>query len=240
MKRIAYPALAAALLLSACNLPGGSGAADPQPATAAALTVEAALNHGSTPLASPAAGSQAAPNAESTEPYTQPLIGVDDVVNCRTGPGVNYERVTQILPGDTVEIVGFYPPNYWIVSTDEGPCWVSGEFVTPSGSTSVVPTVTAPSTPEGNPPQNVSLQKWDIFCNYVTNEANVNIVWADKEGEDGYRIHRNGTAIAELPANSTQFSETIILLSGQSVGYNVIAFNALGATTSRTATMTCP
>ncbi|GAB1471767.1 hypothetical protein MASR2M66_26450 [Chloroflexota bacterium] len=152
---------------------------------------------------------------------------------------MNYERVTQILPADSVEIIGFYPPNYWIVSTDAGICWVAGEFVTPSGSIAAVPTVTAPPTPQGGAPDSVSLQKWDIFCNFATNEADITIRWADKDDESGYRVFRNNELIAELVGNSTEFKETITLLAGQSAGYYVVAFNAVGSTSSKTITLTC-
>lgn len=236
MKKIIGPALVMGILILSCNLPG-AGAPDPQVATAAALTVQAAINTSpnSEPLASPTAGGA----KEATPTYSKPMASVGEVTNCRTGPGVNYERVTQILPADLVEIVGFFPPNYWIVSTSAGNCWVSGEFTTPIGSYASVPTVTAPPTPQGSAPDNVSLQKWDISCNYETNEANVTIVWSDEDSESGYRIIRNGDLAAELSENSTVFQETIALLSGQSVGYNVIAFNAIGSTSSSTITLNC-
>ena len=230
----------AAFLISSCNLPAASSP-DPQIATAAALTVQAAINSGSVPLASPIAGSQTDSGTQSTPLASsgQPLASFEDVTNCRTGPGVNYERITQILPTDSVEIIGFYPPNYWIVSTDDGPCWVAGEFVTPSGSIAAVPTVTAPSTPQGGAPENVSLQKWDIFCNFATNDADITIRWADKDDETGYRVFRNNELIAELVANSTEFKETITLLSGQSVGYYIVAFNEVGNTSSKSITLNC-
>jgi hypothetical protein len=244
MKRFFYILLVASLLLSACNVPtSAEGAPAPDVATAAALTVEAALNNSnpvnndSSLLPSPTA--EAASGQTVTPSSGDPLASFEDVTNCRTGPGVNYERITQIQPGFAVEIIGFYPPNYWVVSTDKGECWVAGEFVTPSGSISAVPTVTAPPTPQGEAPQNVSLQKWDIFCNYVTNEAEVTISWVDKDDETGYRVVRNENVIAELAADTTQFKETITLLSGQTVGYSIIAFNGIGSTQSKTITLGC-
>jgi uncharacterized protein YraI len=238
MKKYSRLLLTASILLSACNLPVES-AADTGVATAAALTVEAAIENNQAPLASPTAESTSGSAQEATPTYSQPSASFEDVTNCRTGPGVDYERVMQIPPGVSVEIVGFFPPNYWVVQTDAGPCWVAGEFVTPAGSVSAVPTVTAPPTPEGGLPQNVSLQKWDIFCNYATNEANVTVIWADKEGETGYRVIRNDVLITELPADTTQFKETITLLSGQTVGYSIVAYNAAGSTSSKTITLGC-
>lgn len=243
MKQSIYLILSACVFLSSCNMPSSEAA--PDVATAAALTVEAALANDpnstdQTPLASPtvAPASDLATQTASTS-SGNPLASFEDVTNCRTGPGVNYERITQIQPGLAVEIVGFYPPNYWIVSTDAGPCWVAGEFVTPSGDYATVPTVTAPPTPEGGAPENVSLQKWDIFCNYVTNEAEITIAWADEEAETGYRVVRNDVVIVELSANTTQFQEVITLLSGQTVGYSIIAFNDAGQTQSKTISLGC-
>ncbi len=242
MKKLIYSLLTTSIFLSSCNIPT-SAATSPDVATAAAMTVEAALSNnpnsnGQTPLASPTAGS-ASDLATQTVSTGNPLASFEDVTNCRTGPGVNYERITQIQPGLAVEIVGFYPPNYWIVSTDAGPCWVAGEFVTPSGNYAAAPTVTAPPTPEGSTPENVSLQKWDISCNYVTNEAEITIAWADQEDETGYRVVRNDIVIAELSANATQFQEVITLLSGQTVGYSIIAFNGAGQTQSKTISLGC-
>ena len=85
----------------------------------------------------------------------------------------------------------------------------------------------------------MSLQKWDISCDYIKNEANITIRWADQDGETGYRVIRNDEMAAELAANSTEFKETITLLAGQSVGYNIIIFNAAGSNNSKTITLGC-
>jgi hypothetical protein len=239
MKKILGLAIITGIILSSCNMPS-AGAPDPQVATAAALTVQAAIDASSNtqpPRASPTPKRVVA--VTETPTYSKPMVSVGDVTNCRTGPGVNYERVTQILPETPVEIIGFYSPNYWVVSTSAGNCWVSGEFATPAGSYAVVPTVTAPATPQGESPDSISLQKWDIFCDYVNNEADVTIRWVDKDGETGYRVIRNNEQIAELAANSTEFKEKITLLTGQSVGYSVIVFNAAGSNNSKTITLSC-
>lgn len=238
MKRISGVLLIVAIFTSACNLPAADSV-DPQVATAAALTVEAALNV--TPLASPTAIAQA--NIGETPARSQPFASVGGVTNCRTGPGVNYQRVTQIQPSDSVEIIGFFPPNYWIVNTDVGPCWVSGEFVTPSGDFAAVPTVTAPPTPSGgvlNEPTFLKNNGWTFFCR-GDGQTEITLNWNDKAAnETGYRVIRNGEPVAELPANSTTYSETINLVSGQSVSYQIQAYNAAGQSTSGAATMTCP
>lgn len=233
MKQYRYLIIAAILFTSSCNMPATGATPDTAVSTAAAQTIEAALAN-QTPLASPTVGNTSTPIAEG-----EPLASFEDVTNCRTGPGVNYPPVTQIQPGVSVEIVGFFPPNFWIVKTDKGECWVAGQFVTPAGDTSAVPTVSAVPTIEGGAPENVSLQKWDIFCNYETNEANITVSWADEEEESGYRVVRNDIIVAELPANTTEYKETITLLTGQTVGYYIIAFNAAGSTSSKTISLGC-
>jgi hypothetical protein len=243
MKRILGLLLMVGVLISSCNLPT-AGAPDPQIATAAAMTVLAALN-AITPLASPTAGNSVvstATKAISTPTYSQPMASVGDVTNCRKGPGKNYERVTQILPADSVKIIGFFSPNYWVVSTKDGDCWLSGEFATPVGSFAAVPTVTAPPTPQGGAPEAASFPKngWTFFC-YGPGQADITLSWNDNaDNESGYRVLRNGEKIAELPANSSYFAETIDLLSGQSVAYQIQAYNESGETDSSVASMACP
>jgi hypothetical protein len=245
MKKIMGLWLAMAILLSSCNMPTpAAGAPNPQIATAAALTVQAALN-AITPLASPTAGKSevsTATKAVSTPTYTQPMASVGDITNCRKGPGKDYERVTQILPADSVKIIGFFSPNYWVVSTKDGECWLSGEFATPVGSFAAVPTVTAPPTPNGGAPEAATFPKngWTFFC-YDNGRADITLKWNDNAvTESGYRVLRNDEMIAELPANATDFAETIDLLSGQSVGYQIQAYNLSGETNSSVAKMACP
>jgi hypothetical protein len=241
MNRITATLLIFGLFISSCNLPAAE-AANPQISTAAALTVQAALSAApnTTALASPA--DTGSTSITLTPTFSQPIASVGDVTNCRTGPGANYERVIQILPNETVDIIGFYPPNYWIVSTKAGACWLSGLYATPSGSFAVVPTLTAPPTPEGGVPEAATFPKngWTFFC-YGTGQTDITLAWKDNATDElGYRVIRNGALIAELPANSTYFAETISLLSGQSVGYQIQAYNLSGETNSQVASMTCP
>ena len=235
MKRLLNLFIFFGLLLSACTPPSEPPEAV---ATAAAMTVAAALTNSQPALASPTAKNdqEIAATQNSNE---KSFASFEDVTNCRMGPGVNYDRITQITPGFSVEIIGFFPPNYWVVQTDDGPCWVAGEFVTPSGNTDAVPTVTAPPTPQADPLQNISLQNWNIFCNYENNQAQVEFSWSDEGDETGYRIIRNDVIVVELPTNSTVFTETITLLSGQTVGYSVIAYNAAGQVQSKTIILGC-
>jgi hypothetical protein len=206
--------------------------------------VQAALD-ATTPLASPTLANTntqpTATQAVSTPTFSQPMASVGEVTNCRKGPATSYERVTQIMPLESVKIIGFFPPNYWVVSTKDGDCWLSGEFTTPSGSFAAIPTVPAPATPQGGAPDAATFSKngWTFYC--YSGQADITLSWNDNaKNESGYRILRNGETVAELPANSTYFAETTSLLSGQNVGYQVQAYNQAGEVNSSTASITCP
>jgi hypothetical protein len=241
MKKILTLVLAIGLLLSACNLPA-SGATDQEISTAAAMTVQAALDTAATPLASPTAPAvrPATTQLPSTPTLSQPMVSVQDVTNCRKGPGTSYERVTQIMPLESVKVVGFYSPNYWVVSTRDGECWLSGEFITPSGNLAAVPTVTAPPTPLGGGPQPATFPKngWTFYC--YGGKADITLNWNDNaDNETGYRVLRNGEKVTEFPANTTSFAETIALLAGQTVHYEIQAYNEVG-TSDLSVDITCP
>ncbi|MBC7876816.1 MAG: hypothetical protein H7Y59_06545 [Anaerolineales bacterium] len=241
MKIIIKLTLAAGALLSSCNLPAASSP-DPQIATAAALTVQAAINtsENATPLVTSIATNSV--GVTSTPTFSQPMASVGEVTNCRAGPGTNYARITQLVPNESVEIIGFFSPNYWIVFTKLGECWLSGEFATPVGSFASVPTVTAPPTQEDGALDAATFPNngWTFFC-YGPGQADITLTWNDKaDNETGYRILRNNEVILELPANSTNFSETLELDSGQSVGYIVRAYNLAGEADSAPVTITCP
>lgn len=245
IKQISGLLIAVGLFTSSCNLPV-TEVTSPEIATAAALTVQAVLTNSAnvTPLASPTAReAENSENIESTPNFSQPMANVGEVTNCRSGPGTNYERVGQIFPTDSVKIIGFFPPNYWIVSTKFGDCWLSGEFATPIGSFTTVPTVTAPPTPAGGAPETPTFLKengWTFSC-YGPGQADISLTWNDKaDNESGYRILRNGEVIAELPVNSANFAETIALASGQSISYQIRVYNQVGETDSVVVNITCP
>jgi hypothetical protein len=250
MKKIMGLCLAVGIFISACTMPSTTtGPSDQEIATAAALTVQAVI---STPLASPTAAGNpqvlASPTVAdgtivaATPTFSQPMASVGDVVNCRSGPGTNFERITQILPAESVKIVGFFPPNYWVVNTKDGDCWLSGEFTTPVGSFAAIPTVTAPPTPEGGGPEAATFPKngWTFFC-YGLGKADITLSWNDNaENESGYRIVRDGEKVAELAPNTKYYAETIDLNPGESVDYQIQAYNEAGSSDSVTATITCP
>lgn len=231
MRKITYILLALTLLISACNAP--TEGEDMAVATSAALTVQAAIDN--VPLASPTA----APAVQATPTLSQALGSVEDPTNCRTGPGTNYQRITQLQPGSEYTLVGFYSEGYWIVSTNEGECWVLGDLVTPVGSYENVPSVAEAPTAASSGLDGVSISAYDWQCNFETDEATVSLSWADKDGESGYKVYRNDTEVADLGADVTFYQETITLLSGQRAGYYIIAYNSSDTFTSSVITVDC-
>lgn len=224
------------IVISSCNLPP-DGQSDAQIATAAALTVQAAINV--TPRFSPT--SETPMIASITPTYSRPMLTVEDVTNCRSGPGVNYERIIQITAGQQVEVIGIYPPGFWIVSTTAGECWVNADFATPMGSVHTIPTVTAPPTPQGKSPAAPTFPRngWSYFC-FGSGDMEVTFTWKDNaDNETGYRILRNGEMIAELPENSTQFFDRMVLPSGQSATYQIEAYNPIGVSRSPVVRLDC-
>jgi uncharacterized protein YraI len=212
--------------------------------TAAALTVQAAIatkplptgpRQTSTPNIDPST-----PLASPTE-SAPPLLSVSDLTNCRSGPSQDYERVTQIQPGQQVEIIGSFLPGFWLVSSPEGECWVAAEFVTPSGNYQAVPTVTAPATPEGDAPRGPSFPQngWSYVCPAI-GQIDVTFNWNDNAGnETGYRIYRNEEIVAELPADTRTFSDSATIEPGETLTYRIEAYNPAGKASSPSVAIKC-
>ncbi|HXF84974.1 MAG TPA: SH3 domain-containing protein [Anaerolineales bacterium] len=235
-----------------CNLPPREQVPPPEDVqTAAALTVEALLIASFTPTVqqgilatSPSPISTVAHTMipTITPTYSTPMLIVRAPTNCRTGPGEAYEIVYTYLAGKRLEIIGRYDSdNYWLVKSTESPsgeCWLWGEYVEVSGSYWVVSSVTPPPTATLAPPQAPSIKKWEFFCS--AGQMTITINWTDRAtNEEGYRILRNGEAIAELPPNSTTFTETIALLSGEQATYIVQVYNVTDAVNSVPMSLTC-
>jgi hypothetical protein len=231
-------------LLSSCSMATPTPMDDAQIGTAAAMTVQAALASQPTPLSTPT--QKLAPETPiaqitSTPNLVEARANFDDAINCRVGPGVNYDRVFQTKAGDSFKIVGFFPPNFWVISTTAGECWVPGEFTTPVGNTKAVPTVTLPPTPLGGAPDAPSFSKngWEWFCDGA-GQVEVKLSWNDNSNtEKGYRIYRNEELVTELAANSTYFTEVIAYPGGQGLLYRVEAFNESGTASASTVALFC-
>jgi hypothetical protein len=256
MKRLSRSSLAILALIGAllaCNLPGQTGPLDvnDQAATAIAETLLAQPQIGSdvpstatvasfTPIPSLTATSVS--TITITPTFSTPVLTVLEQTNCREGPGQDYEVVFTYLPKKKLTILGRYDPtNYWLVKSDEtktGKCWLWGEYVELAGSYWVVPSVTPPATATLSPPQAPSIQKWEYFCS--AGQMTITINWTDKAtNETGYRVLRDGESVAELAANSSNYTETIPMIAGESAEYYLQVYGPGGTATSNVGKLTC-
>jgi hypothetical protein len=236
-----------AIVLSGCGVGSGPTLTPPEMSTSAAQTVQAILN--TTPLASPEAQTQvpqtlvplasATPQIATATPTLEaPKLTVEDVTNCRKGPGSDYERLTQITAGQQVSIIGSFP-EYWLVQSGEGLCWIAMEFSTPSGNLTAVPTVNAPTAQSAGKPDAPVLQEWTYSCT-GDGHAELLIRWTDKaDNESGYRVYMNGEVLTELPSNSNRLETRILLPTGLNASIYVEAFNQSGSASFAPFTFSC-
>lgn len=250
--------LAVILLLSstlACNLQSAkpSISVNDQAATAIALTLqEQAKNGGDVPITAtssplptiPPPTSTVGPTVTITPTYSVPMLTLREQTNCRTGPGQSYDLLFAYVKGAKREIIGYFPEtNYWLIKAPEsktGQCWIWGEYADLSGSYWVVPTVTAPATATIAPPVAPAVNKWDFNCNTANGEMTITITWKDNaSNETGYRIYRDGEKITELPANTSSYTETIIVQAGQNVKYQIEVFGPNGSAMSSIISISC-
>lgn len=270
MKRITVSLLTAVLLVSlvSCNLPGIPNASPqipPEMHTAAALTVQAVLTPlaplgtptppsdipQASPVASPTGNAQptgtlaATKNAAATitPTYSVPMLTINESTNCRSGPGQDYEIVFTFLSGYKAEIVGQYPQdNYWLVKLPDngGTCWAWGGYATTSGSYWVVPTLTAPPTSTPAAPDAPTGLTYQYACDGYAN-ITVTLKWTDRSSsEEGFRVLRDGNVIAELPPNTTTYTDTYAAGSPTTkVSYSIVVFQGSLTAQSGTITFSC-
>ena len=256
-----------ALTLSACNLtsaPTPSLALEQQAATVVAQTLTAIALENLTPLASPTAETPESPLAtpSSTEgaPTLQPnitptastgtptatILTVDSNTNCREGPGTAYKVVIVLTTNVNYQMIARTADNkYWIV-TEIGKsttCWVPSDMSNAFGNVSLLP-VTTPSAPTSSAgmvqaPTGLAYQ---YSCTF--NGANSNIIvslkWTDhSENETGFRVYRDGTLVADLPANTTYYTDAFTGDATVVYSYRVSAYNASGEVLGSAISFSC-
>ncbi|MBC8333106.1 MAG: hypothetical protein H8E28_14085 [Anaerolineae bacterium] len=163
----AWIVLFSALILAACEMPGGEATpaaevviADAVQQTFIAQTVEAASRPSDTPQPAPPtetplpevveAPSETPLPPESPTPGV-PMVGVSVDTNCRYGPGKTYDQLGFLTVGEETEVIARDPSGYyWYVRNPDRPggyCWLWGEYATVVGDTSTLPIYTPPPTP---------------------------------------------------------------------------------------------
>ena len=247
------------LAILACNMPFEQFPPPGDVQTAAALTLQAIVTPSFTAHAatltitttpSPRITqsiTQTAPTVGSatmtiTPTYSVPMLTVIEATNCRTGPGEEYDIVVTYSTGKELEIVGRYDPgDFWLVKSSESPtgtCWLWGQYVELSGSTGAVPSVTPPPTSTGAPPSAPIIIEWNFSCS--GGAINFTVNWRDNAtNEEGYRIFRNGEAIAELPGNTTTYTDVYNLPANQNVEYYIQVYSPTGTANTSIMRMRC-
>ena len=89
----------------------------------------------------------------------KPFASANDALNVRSGPGSTFERIGQLRPGETVEVVGRNQDNSWLqipYSNPSGRAWISAQFATLIGDLSKVSVAGVPAP--AVPPQPVPSQ----------------------------------------------------------------------------------
>jgi hypothetical protein len=170
-----------------------------------------------------------------------PSITFTVPANCRQGSSTAYEVVTAFLAGTNLPIQGRNADTtwFWVPVAGGGLCAVSGSTGTLQGPYQQVPvlpdpplppTATATTTPQQPAPQQppnapAGFGVTELIC---TSEAyTVRLGWKDVDGEDGYRVYREGGLIATLGADQTVYDDTPGDYEAHT--YRVEAFNGAGS-----------
>jgi hypothetical protein len=233
MKSLArFVTLLIGLTLAACNLPKSPSTPvpteNPQVATIVAATMQAAASATSmTPFASPA--------PPSATPTTQPTLSINvNSASCRDGPGANSKEIATFPSGTSLIMVAKDTADgYWIVQdpTSHDLCWIQAQDATPAGSYALLPEVTPQATARGVPAK-PSLTAYTFQCVFLAGgglQVKVQLRWTgNSTNETGYRVYRDSVQIADLPANSTSYSDTTSIASGAVYVYSVAAYNDTG------------
>lgn len=255
-----------AMALSACNFPSAqeSGLSiEQQAATVVAQTLTALAQENLVPLASPTAGKNPSPQASPTlgdAPTLQPgatptastgtptatILTVDSNTNCRAGPGPSYAIVITLVPGVTYQMIARTGDNsYWIVTEigKSNPCWVPAEFSNAFGNVNQlkVTTPSAPTSAAGGL-QAPSGLRYDYSCafNGVNSDITVQLSWTDRSNnEDGFRVYRDGVAVATVAANVTVYTDVFAGGASVTYSYRIAAFNASGEALGGTISFSC-
>jgi len=175
------------------------------------------------------------PGLMTPSPSATPMAVIKAVTYCLAGPAETYNGITNLNPNQTAAVLGKDSSgDYWLIQTASGECWVAAQYVVITGNTQNIPTVTPPPTTTTGVPAEPGSVFYIYSCPSLT-ETVITLTWKDvANDETGYRVYRNGSPIAELPANSTTYTDDTSRGSGSTFSYSVEAFNSIGTSTQRT------
>jgi hypothetical protein len=225
-------AVLASLLLASCNLPLAQPTSGPSVNEQAATLVAATLQAAATATA-PAVTPFASPVVPDVTPTTKPTLLINtDNASCNSGPSADFNVIATFAAGTSVDLIGKdSADSYWIVvdPTSHNLCWVQAQDGTASGSYQTLPQMTPPAA-SNNPktPAGPGYVIWTFSC--AGSQITVTLTWPDKaDNEKGYHVYRDGSQIAELPPNSTSYTDTTSDAGGKVIVYAVAAYNDVGS-----------
>jgi hypothetical protein len=258
-KRILIALTALLAVNLACNLPNSQSRAQ-APGLTSTIAAEAVLllqAAGTPSLTSiPSFTETIAPTSSITQTSTSsaPQVGVTAATNCRTGPGMQYEPLYTLQPGQTAKIVGKdTPDNYWVIKMPNGgTCWLWGQYAIVSGNMAAlteyaVPPSPTPALPAAPTNLHIRFQCRLNSSPFLHNDVHVNITWQDNASNaDGYYIYRDGTLLTTLNANTLGFIDDTTMVAlvvaggpAPAITYAVQAFNAAGKSEKVSKSISC-
>ena len=267
MKKIIAVFSLLVIALSACNFPTAQDSGltiEQQAATVVAQTLTAIAAENPVPLASPTLGATktplASPTSSEAAPTIQPnatptgtagtpgatLLTVDSNTNCREGPGLDFVIVIVLAPGTNYQMIARTADNkYWVVTEigKSNACWVPAEMSNAFGNVNLLP-VTTPSAPTSaagslQAPTGLAYQ-YSCAFNGINSDITTILAWNDRSNnETGFRVYRDGALVAELPANTTTYTDLFAGGAAVTYSYRVSAYNAAGEAMGGTISFSC-
>jgi hypothetical protein len=164
-----------------------------------------------------------------------------------TGPGEDYEQVSDLQTGEEVELVG-KAEGYWVVRTEnDSVCWVPDQGVIPSGEIAEIPEVEPPPIPTPAPPMAPTNLEVRIVSCYRDKSvepsrflSQFHLYWQDlSNNEAGFHVYRDGNLIAELTADETEVVDSLNTKNPLPHNYYVVAYNDAGEAESEIVTIYC-
>ncbi|HTP01438.1 MAG TPA: hypothetical protein VMJ64_08700 [Anaerolineales bacterium] len=234
-----------AALLAACSPaahPADNGLAVQQlAATMAAATISAGIT--ATAVAASPTAAPLSPDSQTGAPTAQALLFINtDNAACRSGPGTDFKVIANYPAGTSVDLAGQdTADNYWIVldPASKDLCWVSIQDATPTGDYQSLPQVTPPAV-SVSVPGKPSRGAWNFSCDNTT--LTTILAWNVSNGgaPNGFRIYREGSQIADVPATQTTYTDKTPFTYGSSIAYAVAAYNDAGLSQQVTWNFHCP
>jgi hypothetical protein len=230
--------LAAAGMLTACNLPQAA-AADLASATVTATpivptdTSTAVPTSTKTPTPMPTFTLIPTPTPTPT-PELNPQVAPAMNAFCRKGPGVGYHAITYLKRGTYYKILGQngFSGRYtwWLIQAPgDFACWMGGTTSGLQGPVRQVPVATAPPLPG-----KLNSYVASVMCTSNTHSLLVVLDWAPVENVTGYNVYRNGELLKVLPPNAKAYQDKSAPMAVE-LEYSVEPFNDYGTSSNRLA-----